>query len=99
MSRLGAPDRPRGAEYEMVGLKDVNIGDVVIVESIHYNKTGRRTDSEYYRTVVGEHPTVSGMAKHLTSEPDATFLNIPPWQMGWIYAGNDAYTQMWRAKV
>jgi hypothetical protein len=80
----------------MVGLKDINIGDVVIVESIHYNKTGRRTDSEYYRTVAGEHPTVSGMAKHLTSEPDATFLNIPPWQMGWIYAGNDAYMQKFR---
>jgi len=99
MGRLGAPDRPCGVEYEMVGLKDINVGDVVIVESKHYEKTGRPTDSEYYRTVVGEHMTVSGMMKHLTAEPDATFLNIPPWQMGWTYAGNYAYMQMWRAKA
>lgn len=98
MSRLGAPDRPRGVEYERVEIRDLAVSDVVIVESMHYNKTGRRTDSEYYRTIVGEHATVSGMAKHLTSDPDSTFLSIPPWQMGWIYAGNDAYTQMWRVK-
>ena len=98
MSMTGAPDRPRGVEYEMVGIRDLAVGDVVIVESKHYDKTGRPQDSEYFRTVVGEHRTVSGMMKHLTSEPDFTFPMIPPWQMGWIYAGNDAYTQMWRAK-
>lgn len=98
MSRLGAPDRPIGVEYEMVGIRDLAVGDVVIVQSKHYDKTGRPADSDYYRTIVGEHPTVSGMMKHLTIELDLTFLSIPPWQMGWIYAGNDAYTQMWRAK-
>lgn len=98
MSMTGAPDRPRFTEYEMVGLKDINVGDVVILESKNFDKTGRPTESEYYRTVVGEHSTVSGMMKHLTSEPDSTFLSIPPWQMGWIYAGNNAYMQMWRVK-
>ncbi len=98
MSRLGAPDRPRFTEYEMVSIHDINVGDVVIVESKHFDRTGRPTDSEYFRTVVGEHMTVSGMMKHLTSEPDATFLNIPLWQGRWIYAGNNAYMQMWRAK-
>ncbi len=98
MSRTGAPDRPRFTAYEMVNLKDITVGDVVIVEDKHYEKTGIPADSEYFRTVVGEHPTVSGTMKHLTSEPDATFLSIPPWQMGWIYAGNNAHMQMWRAK-
>lgn len=96
--RTGAPDRPRFTEYQMVSIHDLNIGDVVIVESKHFDRSGIPTDSEYFRTVVGEHSTVSGMMKHLTSEPDATFLCIPPWQMGWIYAGNDSYMQMWRAK-
>jgi len=99
MIRRGAPDRPHGTEYEMVGIHDINVGDVVILESKHYYyKTGKPADSDYFRTVVGEHPTVSGMMKHLVSEPDATFLSIPPWQMGWIYAGNGEYNQMWRAK-
>lgn len=98
MSMTGAPDRPRGVEYEMVGIRDLAVGDVVIVESKHYDKTGRPADSDYYRTIVGEHMTVSGVMKHLTSDPDSTFLSIPPWQMGWIYAGNNAYMQMWRAK-
>ena len=98
MSRLGAPDRPICVEYERVGIRDLAVGDVVIVESKHYDKTGRPADSDYYRTIVGEHMTVSGMMKHLTSDPDSTLLSIPPWQMGWIYAGNNAYMQMWRVK-
>lgn len=98
MSMRGALDRPRFTKYEMVNLKDISVGDVVIVESKSFDKTGRPADSEYFRTVVGEHRTVSGMMKHLASEPDSTFLSIPPWQGRWIYAGNNEYTQMWRAK-
>ena len=98
MSITGAPDRPYGVEYERVGIRDLAVGDVVIVEMKHFDKTGRPQDSEYFRTVVGEHMTVSGMMKHLTSEPDSTFLRIPPWQMGWVYAGNYETMQMWRAK-
>lgn len=98
MKRTGAPDRPRFTEYERVNSSDLNIGDIVIVESKHFDKAGHPEDSEYFRTVAGEHMTVSGMMKHLTSEPDFTFPLIPPWQMGWIYAGNYMTMQMWRAK-
>lgn len=90
------PDR-YGEEYEPVDETDLAIDDVVIVEHKRYAHNGTPTRSLFFRARVGEHRTVSGPRKHLINEPDVNFPNIAPWQ-GWIYAGNNGVTQMWRKK-
>lgn len=83
--------------YTTVNASDLNVGDVVIVERKHFDyKTGKPVEPEFFRTIVGEHNTVSGPMKHLVSEPSTEWPLIPQWQGRWIYAGNDALTQMWR---
>lgn len=94
MSR-GAPDEG----YEPVIAPDLHVGDEVILESRRFDyKKGFPIDSEYFRTIVGEHRTVAGMAFHLANEPNIDFPRIAPWQGRWIYAGNDGVTQMWRKR-
>ena len=86
--------------WEAVGVSDLNIGDEIILECRHYEyKTGYPIESTYYRTIVGEHRTVSGMMKHIANEPTYEFPNIAPWNGRWIYAGNSATEQMWRRKA
>ena len=83
--------------YTTVNASDLSVGDVVIVERKHFDyKTGRPVESEYFRSIVGEHRTVAGMAKHLVSEPTVEWPAIPQWQGRWVYAGNNGMTQMWR---
>ena len=82
--------------YRRVNTSDLKIGDIVIVERRHFAwGTGKPLPSEYFRAIVGKHRTVAGDAFHLTSEPNWQFPEIPPWAMGWIYAGNGAMEQMW----
>lgn len=76
---------------------DIQPGDVVIVEDIHYDNTnGKRMPSKYYRAVCGEHRTVSGMMKTITAEPDDEFPLMPPWQLGWLYLGGYVNHRYWR---
>lgn len=83
--------------YSPVEIPDLHVGDVVIVERKRFDyKTGRPVESEYFRTIVGEHNTVSGRMKHLVSEPTLEWPSMPQWQGRWVYAGNNAVTQMWR---
>ena len=97
MSR-GAPEVP-GVEYERVTAFDLHVGDEVIVECLRFDyKKGFPIDSDYYRTIAGEHRTVAGMAFHLANEPNIDFPRIAPWQGRWIYAGNNGATQMWRKR-
>ena len=82
--------------YRLVNNSELHDGDEVIVEALKWeNKTGKPKPSEYYRTIVGHHRTVSGDAFHLVSEPSFEYPSIPPWQGRWIYAGNNACTRMW----
>lgn len=82
--------------YRRVRTAELNVGDVVIVERKHFDyKTGAPQPSDYFRTIVGKHRTVSGEMFHLTSEPDWEFPQIPLWPSGWIYAGNGMMEQMW----
>ena len=91
----------RGAPYEEgwepVGSNDLHVGDEVVVERRHFEfKKGYPIESTYYRTIVGEHRLVGGMAFRLTSAPSFEFPDIPKWQQGWCYAGNGELCQMWR---
>ena len=82
--------------YRRVNTSDLHVGDVVIVERKHFDyKSGAPRPSDYFRAIVGQHRTVAGEAFRLTGEPDWEFPQIPPWAMGWIYAGNGAMEQMW----
>lgn len=88
---------PAETGWEAVTERQLSIGDEVILESRHYDyKYGYPTPSDYYRTIVGEHKTVSGPRKHLVPEPNVEFPSIPAWYMRWDYAGNGMMTQMWR---
>ena len=59
-------------------------------------KKGFPIESDYYRTIVGEHRTVAGMMFHLVNEPTADFPQIAPWAGRWIYAENSEVMQMWK---
>ena len=81
--------------YRTATIRDLHVGDVVIVECKHFDyKTGRPLEPDYYRTIVGEHQTVTGMAFDLTPDPTFDFPHIPSWQ-GKPYAGNNNLMQMW----
>ena len=83
--------------YRQVRTADLHVGDIVIMERRHFDyKSGRPVESEYFRAVVGEHMTVAGPALHLKADPSFEWPQIPPWQLGWIYAGNNELEQMWR---
>ena len=63
-------------------------GTEVLCRQLHWDKDSKPTTPTYYRTILGRHMTVSGMMEDLRPEPNADFPETPPWQMGWIYAGN-----------
>ena len=82
--------------YRMVSCLDLHIGDEVIVKQLHYDyDTGRPTEPTYYRTIVDQHRTVSGMMFDLVSEPNIYWPMIPPWMNGRIYAGNTSDMRMY----
>ena len=81
--------------YKRISTKDLADGMEVIVESMHWDNLGRKIASDFYRAIVGHHRTVAGDMFHLVSEPVLDWPQIPPWQLGWIYAGNDGHIQMW----
>ena len=83
--------------YEPVNTSALNVEDVIILERKHFKmKTGEPVPSTFYRCVVGEHKTVSGMMKHLVNEPDFDWPQIAEWGNEWVYAGNDGIHQMWK---
>ena len=83
--------------YEAVNTNNLNTGDVILLERKHFEKkTGKPVQSTFYRCVVGEHKTVSGMMKHLVNEPDFDWPQIAEWANEWVYAGNDGVHQMWK---
>ena len=82
--------------YKLVSNSDLHVGDEVIVEHLRWDyKTGAPVESLFYRSIVGQHMTVSGMQFDLISEPNVYWPEIPPWMTGKIYAGNDNSTKMW----
>lgn len=87
-------------EYEPITGADLEDGQEIIYEQKRWHRQkGYPVESTFYRTIVGHHRTVSGDMFHLVPEPDLNFPNIPPWQGGWIYAGNGHDHQMWRKKA
>lgn len=85
--------------YERVNASQISLGDEVIVERRRWSyRDGKPLPSYFYRTIVSEHNTVSGMMKHLVAMPTLEWPQIPAWSLGWIYAGNTATEQMWRKK-
>ena len=82
--------------YKTVRAIDLHVGDIVIYERKHFDyKKGFPLESTFYRTIVGEHKTVSGMMFHLVNEPNLEFPQIAPWQGRWTYAENGEIWQMW----
>ena len=93
---FGAPSEEG---WERVSNSDLRVGDEIVLERKHFDyKKGNPLDSTYYRTIVGEHKTVSGMMFHLVNEPNVEFPEIAPWYGRWVYAGNGLTEQMWRRK-
>lgn len=81
--------------YRPVNHSDLEDGMEVILEIKHWDLKGHRIASDFFRTIVGHHMTVSGRAWHLVSSPVIDWPQIPIWQLGWVYAGNDGHKQMW----
>lgn len=76
-------------------------GTEIIWERMHYDSGTRKhpkwekLPSEWFRTRLGRHWTVSGIMKDLHIDPDLEYPDADPWCTDWTYAGNSTMCQMW----
>lgn len=80
----------------------VPLGTEVIVERVRTDPETwkeRPEKSSYYRTILGQHNTVSGPTAHLTWEESDEWPEEPPWQpingTKWIYPDSGTMFRYW----
>jgi len=72
-------------------------GLVLITSGAKYRQN--RTETHYYRVVVGHHNTVSGPMTHIISAPNEEWPDVPPWawdewhKCQWIYPSNGLWVK------
>ena len=85
----------------MTEVREMPDGTEIILERKHWDSGTRKhpkweqLPSEWFRTRLGRHMTVSGLMEDLHIDPDLEYPLGDVWQNNWCYAENHTHVQMW----